>query len=191
MPTPIAGVFKKVDNVRKMMQGVEALTEITVLVGVPEDKDQRQSGVISNAALAYIHDKGSPAANIPARPFMEPGIKAVQKEIADTLAQAGKAIFKGSRNVEVYLNKVGIIATRSIKSKITEGIAPPLAESTIKGRINRVKGKARRAKLNAALAAGTPGSKQNGVGGLFVPLVVTGQLRNAITYVLRKLRKQK
>ena len=189
MPKPIAGVFKKVDNVKKVLQGIDVLTNTTVMVGVPGDKTQRQDGPISNAALAYIHDKGSVAAKIPARPFMEPGMKAVQGQITQELENAGKAVMKGATNVTLYLNRVGIIATRSIKSKITEGIPPPLAPSTIAGRIRRVKGKARRNKIDAARAAGTPDSKIGGAAGIFTPLIVTGQLRNAITYVLRRLKK--
>lgn len=185
----LSGVVKKVDNLKNMMQGIETLTETTVMVGVPQDKGERRTGEIGNADLAYIHDKGSAAAGIPARPFMEPGIKAVQKEIEQEMFNAGKAVFRGARSVEVFLNRVGLIASRSIKMKITEGIPPPLAPSTIAGRIRRVKGKKRRAKIDAMLASGTPESRQNGAEGIFTPLVVSGQLRNAITYVLRKLRK--
>lgn len=187
----ITGVFKTVDNVKKVMQGIDMLTNTTVLVGVPDDRGGRkEAGPINNAALAYIHDKGSPAAGIPARPFMEPGIAAVQDRINLELRNAGNAALKGGGQsaVTAALNRIGIIATRSIKLKITEGIPPPLAPSTIAGRIRRVKGKARRAKIVAAQAAGTPDSRLGGAEGLFTPLVVTGQLRNAITYVLRKIK---
>ena len=190
-----SGVFKVVDNFKKLTQSVEALTNTVVMVGVPDDKSGRREGEINNAELAYIHDKGAPEANIPARPFMEPGIKAVQDQIAKEMENAGKAILKSgkfgsAKSVEGYLNRVGLIAVRSIRAKITEGIAPELAPSTVLGRIYRVKGKARRKKLKAALASGTPASRQGGVEGLFTPLVVTGQLRNAITYVLRKVGKK-
>jgi hypothetical protein len=183
------GVFKKADNVKKFLQGIEMLTETSVMVGVPADKDARKSGEINNAALAYIHDKGAPEANIPARPFMQPGILAVKGLIQKEMLNASKAALKGAKSVESYLNRIGIIATRSIKDQITKGIPPPLAESTIRGRIARVKGKKRRQKIDDALAAGTPTSRQGGAEGIFTPLVVTGALRNSITYVLRKLRK--
>lgn len=187
---PKSGLVKKVDNFKKFLQGVEILTNTTVMVGVPEDKTARKSGSISNAALAYIHDKGAPEANIPARPFMEPGVKAVQNEITEELNNAGKAVFAGAPRVTSYLTRVGLIATRSIKNVISSGIAPPLAPSTIAGRIRRVKGKKRRAKIDAALAAGTPTSRQGGSEGIFTPLKVTNQLFNAITYVLRDQRKK-
>ncbi len=189
-----SGVFKTVDNFKKLTQSVEALTNTQVMVGVPDDKSGRREGEINNAELAYIHDKGAPEAGIPARPFMEPGIKAVQAQIVTEMQNAGKAILNGgkfgsAKSVEGYLNRIGIICVRSIRAKITAGIAPELAPSTIRGRIYRIKGKARRKKIRAELASGTPASRQNGAEGVFTPLVVTGQLRNAITYVLRTVNK--
>lgn len=185
-----AGVFKVVDKLASITKAVDVLTNTTVMVGVPEDKNSRREAGISNAELAYIHDKGAPAARIPARPFMQPGIRAVRKQIVTEMENAGKAVFKGgAKSVTVYLNRIGLIASRSIKAKITEGIPPPLAPSTIAGRIRRIKGKARRRKIDAAKAAGTPDSRIAGAEGLFTPLVVTAQLRNAITYVLRRLKK--
>jgi hypothetical protein len=186
-------MFKPIDKLKKVLQGIEVLTNMTVMVGVPGEKTSRKDGGISNAALAFIHDKGAPEANIPARPFMEPGVKAVQKEITKELENAGKLMLKGSQGaatVTTALTRVGIITTRSIKAKITEGIPPPLAESTIRGRIARVKGKARRKKIDTAIAAGVPLSRQSGAEGIFTPLIVTAQLRNAITYVLRKLNRK-
>jgi len=189
-----SGVFKITDNFKKLTQSVEALTNTQVMVGVPDDKTSRKEGEINNAELAYIHDKGSPEAGIPARPFMEPGIKAVKAQIEQEFQNAGKAILGGgkfgsAKSVEGYLNRIGLICVRSIRAVITAGIAPELAPSTIKGRINRIKGKARKKKILAELASGTPASRQNGVEGLFTPLIVTGQLRNAITYVLRTVNK--
>lgn len=184
----IAGVFNPISRSKKIIQGIEALTGTAVMVGVPADKTSRKEGAaITNAELAYIHDKGAPEAGIPARPFMEPGIKAAQDEIVKTMQEAGKAVLKGGAPVETYLNRVGLIATRSIKTVISAGIPPPLAPSTIRGRIARVKGKKRRQKIDDAIAAGTPFSRQNDAEGIFTPLVVTAQLRNSITYVLRKV----
>jgi hypothetical protein len=189
-----SGTFKTIDNVAKFLGGVENLANTVVMVGVPSDKTTRKEGTaLTNADLAYIHDKGAPEANIPARPFMEPGIRAVQKEITDEMVKAGNAALgtKGAQSVGTYLNRVGIIASRSIKAVIGAGIPPPLAPSTIAGRIRRIKGKKRRQKITDAQAAGIPDSRQMGMEGIFTPLVVTAQLRNAITYVLRDQFKRK
>ena len=65
-------------DMRNLLKELDALAQKRVLVGVPEDADSRgEEGYktpIGNAALAYIHDNGSPRQGIPARPFMQPGI---------------------------------------------------------------------------------------------------------------------
>lgn len=187
----LAGVFKTVDNTKKALQALDILTNTTVLVGVPDDRGGRkEAGPINNAALAYIHDQGSPAAKIPARKFMEPGIARVRDRINEELLRGGQAVLKGASQAAMIaiLTRVGIIATRSIKQVISEGIAPELAPSTIKGRIRRIKGKKRRQKIDDAIASGMPLSRQGGEAGIFTPLRVTSQLFNAITFVLRRIK---
>jgi hypothetical protein len=189
---PKSGAVKLIDNFASVMRGVELLTGTNVMVGVPGDKaGRREGGPINNAELAYIHDKGAPEANIPARPFMEPGIASVREQLIKEMQNAGNAALKGGTSVVTYLNRVGIIATRAIKAKISEGIPPPLAPSTIAGRIRRIKGKKRRQKITDARAVGTPWSRQLGTEGIFTPLIVTGALRNSITYVLRDVLRSK
>jgi hypothetical protein len=183
------GVTKLVDNMSQVMRKVNTLTNTDVMVGVPDDKSGRKEGAISNAALAYIHDKGAPEAHIPARPFMQPGIKAAQGQITKELQNAGQAVFSG-KNVQVSLNRVGLIASRSIKNVITEGIPPPLAPRTVAGRIARVKSQKRRTKILSDIASGLATSRLAGAAGAFTPLVVTGQLRNAITWMLKKRTKK-
>jgi len=137
-----------------------------VLVGVPSDKSVRkveESGSpMNNATIAYIQDNGSPAANIPARPFMQPGIKAVKPKIATSLQHGARGALQGDKDaVEKGLNVAGLAAQASIRSMINEGIPPPLSSLTIASR----------------KARGRTGTK---------PLVDTGQLRNSINYVVRK-----
>ena len=190
MANKVSGVVLRIDRVAEMLKAVNVLTSNEVMVGVPDTNAGRRDGPITNASLAYIHDKGSPDARIPARPFMEPGVKAVQDRITTEFEQAGRLAFAGNINgVMGVFTRVGLIASQSIKAKISEGIPPPLAPSTIEGRINRVKSKTRRKKLRADLASGSAASRQGGTEGLWTPLIVTGQLRNAITYVLRRLKK--
>lgn len=186
-----SGLTTTLDNTAKFFRSIDLLIGTKVMVGVPEDKSARQDATgISNAALAYIHEHGEPTVHIPARPFMVPGIERVKGDSIDLLKTAAEKALDGDpAAVERQLNRVGLLNQASIRGVITEGIPPPLAASTIAGRIRRVKGKKRRDSIAAALAAGTPESRQGGVEGLFTPLVVTGQLRNAITYVLRRVGK--
>lgn len=191
---PKFGFTKKIDKVADFVKSITGLTQTQVFVGVPREKDTRDDGPISNASLAYLHENGSLDGKLPARPFMKPGIEAVKARIESELKKTGQLALKSKNpklTVEKGLTRIGLIAVNSIRAKISEGIPPPLAESTIKGRIRRVKGRKRRARIQAALDAGTPASRQGGVEGVFTPLILSGQLRNAITFVLRKVPRKR
>jgi len=174
---------KLMDRTAKIAKDLDRLTRENVLVGVPGKTDKRKEGEVTNATLAFIHDQGSPAQNIPARPFMKPGIKAVQKQITSILRAGAMDVLSGqSGAAERALNKAGLTASSSIKNVINEGIAPPLKWSTVKGRLRNkiaVKG------AKAALAHGGDMPDMADA----KPLVATGQLRNSITYVIRDKKK--
>jgi hypothetical protein len=79
----------KGQGLEELRASLSILADVEVLVGVPEEttdvRNEDGQEYITNAALAYIHDNGEPSANIPARPFMVPGITAVQEKIAGQL----------------------------------------------------------------------------------------------------------
>lgn len=134
-----------------------------VLVGIPEqDTTRKENEPINNATLLAINNFGSPANNIPPRPVMQIGIKNAQGQIAEQFKQAViNSLKQGVSALSTYYNRAGIIASNSIKKAINsqEGIQGP-AEAT----------------LEAREAAGFKGTKA---------LIVTGQMRNAITYVVK------
>lgn len=169
---PNGNFIEVIDNSEEIYEAIKELTSSEVLVGVPAGEAEREAQAsdikdavgqpINNAALAYIHDRGAPEANIPARPFMEPGIEGEQENIEKRLSNAAKAALEGNvRSVENNMSAAGMVAAAGIKRKITEGIPPPLAASTISKRRSR----------------GFMGTK---------PLIETGQLRNSITYTFGK-----
>lgn len=154
-----------------------------VLVGVPSDETHRkESKEITNAFLAYIHDNGSPARNIPARPFMKPGIAAAKSDVIRAMKQGAERMLDGEQGSGISaLHKAGLIAQLKIRAAINQGIPPPLAESTLKGRIRaRSAAKGARAELSSR-AAGNAASTASAK-----PLVNTGQLRNSINYVIKR-----
>ena len=67
------------DKVNAVVGSITKLVGKQVLVGIPEANGSRQdpeeSAPVTNAALGYIHEFGSPRANIPARPFLIPGVR--------------------------------------------------------------------------------------------------------------------
>ena len=169
-----SSVVKLIDNMPKLMGALNHLMENEALVGVPSETTERKPDAngnieetpINNAALAYIHDNGSPARNIPARPFMKPGIAAAKSALIKHFKIMAKRAINGSKNSgDLALYGAGIIAQRSIRAVLNSGIEPELSERTIKARIKR----------------GRKGTK---------PLVDTGQLRNSINFVIRKNNRQ-
>lgn len=186
------------DNTKKLFRALDELARHDVLVGVPSEESPRESGGISNAALAYIHDVGSPAANIPARPFMRPGIRDAQKQIVALFAKAGRAALEGdARGIDAALHSAGVIASMAIKKRINAGPPPPLKLSTIKARARAGNQGAREYLAfmdwpqDMRRAAREAKYQENGRSiaapmGTAKALVVTGQMRNAVTYIVRR-----
>lgn len=178
------------DHVADLHAAVHTLANQEVLVGFPEDTTDRDEADgeegITNAALGYIHDNGMPEQNIPARPFMVPGIQDNRDSITAALvAVAKRGLRKGGIQQAMQgLHRVGIVAVTGLKRKLNEGIPPPLADATLQDRARRGRKGAkqeleRRAKGEAA---STEFAK---------PLIDTGQLRNALSYVIRNRRRRR
>ena len=190
-------VRKTIDNVAGLIRRVEELTTSDVLIGVPADKAGRKEGQINNATLAYIHEFGSPARNIPARPFLYPGIRKIRAQAMEMLRQAAMDALKGSTaDVSVVLNKVGMLARNSVVNEITDPAPPfvPLKPSTIRGRLRRTAaGRRKLQKFDKIKAAAGWTGAQSGAAlsmwaeaGNIQPLIDTGALRASLTYVVRK-----
>jgi hypothetical protein len=186
------GVKKIIDNVTEISGRVEELTHTDVLVGIPKEKNTRRDSPIGNAALAYIHEFGSPAHNIPARPFLYPGLKRVRGPIIEEMHKASQAALTGEGfNVDMSMHRVGIIARNSVVKEITDPNPPftPLKPATIRARLRRTA--AGRRKLKQIKGQGKSltqwAAETDAAGSLNVhPLIDTAQLRAAITYVVRK-----
>lgn len=148
-------------------KALKVLGERRVLVGVPsktagrKEDDEGNPLPITNAALGYIHENGVPELNIPARPFLVPGVASASKVIQSRLKQAGRYTLDGKPDAaDKALIATGIVAAQAVQKKITDGPFVPLAPRTLAQR----------------KAKGRTGEK---------PLIDTGQLRRAITYVVR------
>lgn len=151
------------DGVAALMRSLHALTGRDVLVGIPSTATARKGPgeAADNAMLGYIHEFGAPAANIPARPFLIPGVEAAAMQVTARLRAAAEAALVGdTARVNQQMAGAGMAAASSVKNRINDGIEPALSPRT----------------LAARKARGYRGEK---------PLVRTGQLRNSITYVIR------
>jgi hypothetical protein len=149
------------DHSDLILKAVQAMARKDVLIGIPEGENARKEGDIGNAALGFINENGSPAQNIPARPFLIPGVRGAAARCAKVLQHYAANMIHDPEGIEKGLNAAGQIARDAVKRRITsqEGFAP-LAESTLAARARR-------------------GVKRTKA------LIDTGQLLNSITYVVK------
>lgn len=155
--------FIKTDRLKEVLQSISGLVDKQVLVGIPDSSPERKDDEpLSNAAIGYIQETGSPANNLPARPFLVPGVASAEEKTVPQLQKAVEAALDGDLpRAEKRMASAGLAAQNSVRAKINSGIAPQLKASTLAARRRR----------------GRTGT---------VPLIDTGQLRNSITYVIRK-----
>ena len=177
-------VTKTIDRVADVMAQVTALTLKQVLVGVPQERAPRKGTPINNASLAYIHEFGSPAVNIPPRPFLFPGVRKAQRDIIAVMADGARRALQGERGAaDDTLERVGIIARNSAVREITDPEPPftRLKDATVRARLRRTQ--AGRRQLRQLKKVGTPIGTWAAAN--IHPLIDTGQLRASITYVVR------
>lgn len=161
------------DFTKQFNDAVKKFRHDKVLVGIPEDDDARKEDSgddqIGNAALLAITNFGSTLNNIPPWPVMAIGIRSAQDQIAEQFKICAQRVLSAAVHgtggafdaLDTYYNRAGIIASTSIKKTINaQEDAPPLSERT----------------LAARKAEGFKGESRG---------IRTGQMRNAITYVVR------
>lgn len=193
------------DFTASLRRAIRVLTETSTLVGVPSDAEQPHLGAnpgpnvrveggkphITNAALAYIHTHGAPEINLPARPFLMPGLQDKKDEIVERLQYGATAALKGDYGtVDRVFDQIGLIGQSAARRKIAEGIPPPLRPATVAARRRRSKGSSYRRKasaqaqeaLNASFDAGIVSMAESPT----TPLIDTGSLLASITYVKRR-----
>lgn len=187
-------IREPVGGPKAVMQALDRMASNEVLVGFPEastdrkpeDSEEEPIQDLTNAALGYIHDNGAPEVNIPARPFMVPGITAARSKIIKIAKHMGQAALTADNPQEAIdqgLHMMGLTAQASIRSVINDGIDPPLADRTLKARARKGSKGAEQELANRA--KGLPPGKE-----LAKPLVETGQLRNAVNYVIRNRKRR-
>lgn len=172
------------DDIKK---SIEDLAKKQICVGIP-DTTQHEDSTLTNAQLLfihsngvrdktmrnemqhntdagktyteahemYIHEHGSALYNIPPRPVLEPSIDANTEIIAEQMKKAANVALDNG-NMDIELEKVGMIGQNVARSWFTnpDNKWPSNSEDTIKRK----------------------GSDK--------PLIDSGELRKAITYVVK------
>ena len=155
-----------------VVRAVLAMSRDRVLIGIPADGPaRREPNAPSNAVLGYVMETGSPAHNIPARPFLVPGLRDAQPAAVSILKQAAvnalkdvaalKTTAANGGAVAQGLEAVGAVGRDAVRAKIDSGPFQALAPRTIAGR----------------QARGNPSTD---------PLKDTLQLQQSVTYRVEK-----
>lgn len=154
-----------INRVNEVKRAIAEVADKRVLVGIPSTTAGRRSegddGPLTNAEIGYIHEFGSPDANIPARPVLIPGVSKAREQIADRFGRTMAMKLKGeSVSLPAELEKIGMVAVNAVKREFVTADLAPLAQMTLERR----------------QARGRKGTR---------PLIDTGQYRQAMTYVVR------
>jgi hypothetical protein len=177
--------IKKGRTLADVVAQCHLLAQVEVLVGFPEETTGRNEGSLTNATLGYIHDNGAPESNIPQRKFMEPGIESAKPAIIAALQNGVRDALSGGKDAaEKAMHSAGLAAVSGIKNFIDDGVAPALAESTLRAR-------ARRGNKGAIVELGNRKDGKDSSLADAKPLVDTGQLRNAVNYAIRPRARRK
>ena len=183
-------------------KAVAHLAKTRLLVGIPGDSAPRdpvpgQKGTPpSNALVGYVMEFGEPSKNIPARPFLVPGVDDARAEIVKGMEKATVSALSGKpAGIRDGLDQAGLAAVASVQAKMIAGPFAPLSQRTIEARARRRyadTGKlvgtapARNARAFLKLQAeGTPDAVLHDAG-LATPLLDTRSLLRSITHVIEE-----
>lgn len=149
------------DRTAQLRDSLRKLARQRVLVGVPEDHTVRQSGEVTNAQLVYLHSHGSALHGAPSRPIIEPAIEAPDNRanIAAELGAAARAALDDDAvQTNAHLQQAGMLGRNAAQRWFTD---PRNGWAP-----------------NSPATIARKGSDQ--------PLVDTGQMRRALTYLVEE-----
>ena len=184
------GTSVRIDVASQVLKSIQAFDKLRVLVGVPEStagREDYEGQEINNATIGYLMENGSPAANIPARPHLVPGVQSAGPEIVKRYRAAAQKTLAGeTRALGIAHQVVGQIAADKVRLKIATGPFQPLAPSTVAGRARQRGTGKRPGEIEYArlIRQGeTPASAQAAAG--IQPLINSGQYSASIIFVVR------
>jgi len=174
----LVNVQENDQHLKAVNDALKELRNLEVLVGIPEENTSRQAGEkINNAELLYIHTNGSIKRNIPARAVIEPAIKDDQEVIGNLLKQAAQKALDGDKaGMRQGLKKAGMRGEEVSKGWF---INP-------KNGWDSLKQSAERNRERKMTKKQVKDAKNQDGGIVHKPLIDTGDLRKAITYVIRE-----
>lgn len=120
--------------IRKMLADLE---KKEVRVGFFENSKYPDGTPIAYVAAIQEFGYGP----IPPRPFMRPAEESNKGKWVKGIASGVRAVIAGQVTLDHALEQVGMVAAGDVRKAIKAVTAPPLAESTVRARQRRKKGK--------------------------------------------------
>lgn len=184
------GISSSGDGLNDILESFKSLSNVDVLVGIPEEESSREGGKVTNAELAFIHANGSPLKGIPARPFVEPAIEDPENQemIAVELRKAAESALDG--NIEAMgrsLIGAGMQGQNVVRDWFTnpKNGWPPNSPSTVLAKLRKTNTPIARDIVRRVDEGGSL-SDISGLEGMTNPLIDTDQLRKSVTFVVRE-----
>lgn len=159
------------NNTKALNDAVRALAKKSLYVGIAKGStgDKRTDGGPDNHLLGFVHEKGSPSANIPPRPFLLPGVESVKENIKDSMGKAMELALKGKeKECDAMLERTAIETATAVKDYMNTADFEPLKPATIR---NRHRSRLTKSKREEEI---------NEDASKIQPLINTGSLRNSI-----------
>ena len=126
--TSVTGVNGTIDQLQRELKRFAEDNYVTI--GIHEDAGNHDDDDITNASLGAIHEFGADTANIPARPWLNPGVNAGNEEYLTIIERA----VSNGEPIKQALERVGVVAVGMVQKYMTELRTPPNAPSTIKAK---------------------------------------------------------
>lgn len=189
MTGPNISVSSKGAGIANVQKALAQLARTDVLVGIPQERASRPGQPVNNAELLYIHTHGSPIRHIPPRAVIEPAINApgnkevITRELGDA---AAAALDQKPAECIKFLRRAGLAGSNASKAWFTDSRNgwPPNARSTVLAKLRRLKGKAHEDAMTRIADMDYIGT----IPDVNTVLVDTGDMRRAITFVVRQVK---
>lgn len=174
------------DGIEFLKEAIGKLKDAKVYVGIPEaDTTRQNTSEITNAALMFIHTNGSEVMRIPKRPVIEPAIQYEPNKriIVNSLEHAADAVLDGnSVEAERYIRIAGQQGSNAAKRWFTNPANnwPPLSTRPLGKFLASKVSKSLKTKVTPKMSYSEAKQKS----GFNQILIVSGELRRSITYVV-------
>lgn len=123
--TTVTGAGSAKDAIEKALK--DFMTDKYVTIGIHEDAGMHDDSDITNAQLGAVQEFGTDNGNIPARPWLRPGVESGNEEYLNIITDA----IENDQPLEQALEVVGVVAVAKVQQYMIDLKSPPNAPQTI------------------------------------------------------------